>query len=305
MKAEKLLDCKQYLLLSNQTKDQARITFERTTPTIKSAVETETQFGQTNSTEVEISPNKKSLDAKDEKFMGEFYNNSRLHLISTMKSDFKKYVNQLRNENKDMVFPKRQTLLLLSDTRCDSSDYCNRNKIMHIDMDCFFVSVSLRNYPDARGRPIGVAHAKGNKSDGTESWSEIASCSYEAREKGVKNGMFVGPAKNLCPELMIIPYDFEGYQAVAKVLYDTVANYTLDIQAVSCDEMLVDLSSLINAVDGIDILSFCEELRKEIYNSTNCTASIGLGPNTLLAKLATKKAKPNGVHGFTGKLTVL
>ena len=110
MKAEKLLDCKQYLLLSNQTKDQARITFERTTPTIKPGVET--QFGQTNSTEVDISPNKKSIDAKDEKFMGEFYNNSRLHLISTMKSDFKKYVNQLRNENKEMVFPKRQTLML-------------------------------------------------------------------------------------------------------------------------------------------------------------------------------------------------
>ncbi len=59
-------------------------------------------------------------------------------------------------------------------------------------MDCFFVSVSLRKHPDFRGKAVGVAHAKGNKVDGTESWSEIASCSYEARECGVKNGMFVG-----------------------------------------------------------------------------------------------------------------
>ena len=62
---------------------------------------------------------------------------------------------------------------------------------------------------------------------------------------GVKNGMFVGAALKLCPDLKVIPYDFEGYQEVAKTLYDTVARYTLDIQAVSCDEMLVDLGELL------------------------------------------------------------
>lgn len=62
---------------------------------------------------------------------------------------------------------------------------------------------------------------------------------------GVKNGMFVGAALKLCPDLRVIPYDFEGYQEVAKTLYDTVARYTLDIQAVSCDEMLVDLGELL------------------------------------------------------------
>ena len=63
---------------------------------------------------------------------------------------------------------------------------------------------------------------------------------------GLKNGMFMGAGLKLCPDLKTIPYDFEGYQEVAKTLYDTVAKYTLDIQAVSRDEMLVDLTEVLN-----------------------------------------------------------
>ena len=219
-----------------------------------------------------------------------------------MKSDFKNYVTELRNKNPSMRFPHRQVLSTSQKGRKVKMEFHRDSKIiMHVDMDCFFVSVSLRNYPNVRGKPVGVAHAKGNKSDGSESWSEIASCSYEARECGVKNGMFVGQAKKLCPDLEIIPYDFNGYQSVAKTLYDTISNYTLDIQAVSCDEMLVDLSSLIDSISNLDILSFCETLREEIFDVTQCTASIGIGPNVLLAKLATKKAKPNGIHMITGE----
>ena len=79
------------------------------------------------------------------------------------------------------------------------------------------------------------------------SMSELASVSYEARSMGVKNGMFLGPALKLCPNLKTIPYDFEGYQEVAHALYNSVARFTLDIQAVSCDEMLVDLTELLNS----------------------------------------------------------
>lgn len=87
--------------------------------------------------------------------------------------------------------------------------------IMHIDMDCFFVSVGLRKRPDLRGQPVAVTHARAGQHGNDEekgrnpSMSEIASCSYEARAKGVKNGMFLGTALNLCPELKTIPYDFE------------------------------------------------------------------------------------------------
>ena len=108
------------------------------------------------------------------------------------------------------------------------------------------------------------------------SMSEIASCSYEARAKGVKNGMFMGSALKLCPELQTIPYDFESYEIVAKSLYDTVAQYTLDIQAVSCDEMLVDLSDLVQDVK-ISPEDFAQVLRDEMKSKTECNASVGIG----------------------------
>ena len=73
-------------------------------------------------------------------------------------------------------------------------------------------------------------HWKTEGIDGRSSMSEIASCSYEARAVGVKNGMFLGPALSLCPDLATIPYDFPAYEEVSRSLYDTVAAYTLDIQ---------------------------------------------------------------------------
>ena len=77
---------------------------------------------------------------------------------------------QLRNSNKEMVFPKRQSLTTYNLVKQDQCKVSSNGKIiMHIDMDCFFVSVSLRSYPDLRGKPVGVAHAKGNKHDGSES----------------------------------------------------------------------------------------------------------------------------------------
>ena len=124
--------------------------------------------------------------------------------------------------------------------------------------------------------------------------SEIASCSYEARALGVKNGMFMGTALKLCPDLQTIPYDFESYQKVARTLYDTVARYTLNIQAVSCDEMLVDLSDIIHD-QSISPIDFANVLREEMKLQTDCNASVGLGSSILLARMATKKAKPNGV----------
>ena len=87
---------------------------------------------------------------------------------------------------------------------------------------------------------------------------------------------------------------FSSYQEVAKTLYDTVAQYTLDIQAVSCDEMLVDLQDILQNV-AITPEEFAEELRREMKSKTDCNASVGIGSSILLARVATKKAKPNGV----------
>lgn len=267
--------------------------------------------------------------AADPNFLSEFYKNSRLHHIATLGAGFKQYVCRLRQKHGTQGFPKRETLKSLA----NSHHNCLERYVMHIDMDCFFVSVGLRTRPELRGLPIAVTHSKGGNAatdvpvhpqadrkaelelfaqrfehhfhDGDKaekvrsgfdkkmSLSEIASCSYEAREKGIRNGMFVGQALKLCPELKTIPYDFEGYKEVAFTLYDTVAQYTLNIEAVSCDEMFVELTDLAHELN-VDVMAFVSHLRQEVYSKTGCPCSAGVAGNKLLARMATKEAKPNG-----------
>uniref|UniRef100_A0A182JNL6 DNA repair protein REV1 n=1 Tax=Anopheles christyi TaxID=43041 RepID=A0A182JNL6_9DIPT len=286
-------------------------------------------------------PTKQSLTATDPNFLAEFFNNSRLHHIATLGAGFKQYVAELR-EKSTGSFPARDTLVQQlgcgrvgtreRERECEFTNEPNARYIMHIDMDCFFVSVGLRKYPHLRGLPVAVTHSRGSEArvpshpgqnraleielyhkrleqrykapdipiesrlaaiDEHNSLSEIASCSYEARRCGVKNGMFVGAALKLCPELKTIPYDFEGYREVAHQLYDTIAQYTLDIEAVSCDEMFVDLTELVQST-GIDVMEFVSYVRNEISSATGCDCSAGIGANRLQARMATKKAKPNG-----------
>ncbi|XP_013397890.1 DNA repair protein REV1 [Lingula anatina] len=125
------------------------------------------------------------------------------------------------------------------------------------------------------------------------SMAEIASCSYEARKAGVKNGMFMGQARRLCPELVTIPYDFEGYKTVAQQLYDIIASYTHDIEAVSCDEMYVDCTELLQDT-GASPEELAAIVRQQIREVTKCNASAGLAGNILLARMCTRVAKPNG-----------
>ncbi|EDW73374.1 uncharacterized protein Dwil_GK17515 [Drosophila willistoni] len=274
--------------------------------------------------------NQPALTAVDPAFLGEFYKNSRLHHIATLGAGFKEHVCTLRKTHGDKPFPKRAELR--STLQCKQEISSNRY-VMHIDMDCFFVSVGLRLHPELRGQPVAVTHSKGGNAatdvpvhpqadrqaeqelfaqrfehllhdniradkvrTGFEkkmSLSEIASCSYEARAKGIRNGMFVGRALELCPELKTIPYDFDGYREVANALYDTVAQYTLNIEAVSCDEMFVELTDLVSELQ-VDVMEFVGHLREEVRSKTGCPCSAGVGANKLLSRMATKEAKPNG-----------
>ncbi|KAM9487515.1 DNA repair protein REV1 isoform 1-T1 [Clarias gariepinus] len=129
----------------------------------------------------------------------------------------------------------------------------------------------------------------------TLSMAEIASCSYEARQAGVRNGMFFGQAKQLCPDLQSVSYDFHAYKEVALALYETLASYTYNIEALSCDEALLDATSLLAEL-GVtpDVLGTA--IRADVRERTGCCASIGMGSNILLARMATRKAKPNGQY---------
>lgn len=273
--------------------------------------------------EIKENSTKNPMNSKNSNFISEFYNNSRLHHIATMGATFKDYINELREKSKGN-FPGLERLILENkysrpgpSTKVDSdseddifatdsspNENLQENIVMHIDMDCFFVSVGIRNHPELKGQPVAVTHAKGNKSSSNTSenqegsYSEIASCSYEARKFGLKNGMFLGQALKLCPNLKTIKYDFDGYKEVSYALYDTIASYTLDIEAVSCDEMYVNCSKVLSKA-GVTPLTFANFIRREIKEKTGCPVSTGFGANKLQARLATKKAKPDGQFHLT------
>ena len=142
--AGKLLDFRNYLLYSALNTNQPKIDFGKARKSVDGS------SGQ-------------ALDANSSNFLGEFYNNSRLHHISTLGADFKRYTSQLRDRHDAEVgFPAREDLKRCFG--CPEAEFVpfRKNRVlMHIDMDCFFVSVGLRKRPDLVGKPVAVAHAKG------------------------------------------------------------------------------------------------------------------------------------------------
>jgi DNA repair protein REV1 len=184
-------------------------------------------------------------------------------------------------------------------------------------MDCFFAAVVLRNFPEYKDKPVAISHhgkkASGGNDNGNshlavidvpkDSTSECATCNYEARKHGVKKGMFLSRAKALCPDLVVLAYDFEGYEDVSRQVEEIVdkvaAEYYGVVEAVSCDEAYIEMFF----VDKGPFLSLhdrafdvAERIRSEIHNTTQCTASIGVANNKLLAKLGGEKVKPNGSY---------
>ncbi|XP_038706963.1 DNA repair protein REV1 isoform X2 [Tripterygium wilfordii] len=216
--------------------------------------------------------NQRHSTTGDPNFVENYFKNSRLHFIGTWRHRYRKR------------FPS-----LTNGVKCASSEagtsHSWKNATIHIDMDCFFVSVVIRNRPELQNKPVAICHS--NNPKGT---AEISSANYPARSYGVRAGMFVRDAKALCPQLVIFPYNFEAYEEVADRFYDILHKYCNKVQAVSCDEAFLDLTDL--KVEDPEFLA--SAIRKEIFETTGCTASAGIAGNMLMARLATRVAKPNG-----------
>ncbi|KAK3073097.1 deoxycytidyl transferase [Teratosphaeriaceae sp. CCFEE 6253] len=241
-------------------------------------------------------------------FLEQYYRESRLHHLSTWKADLKAQLQALAAEKSSTQKAKLKSLP------------GQRRYIMHVDFDSFFAAVSLKKCSQYVDKPAVVAHGGG-------SGSEIASCNYPARAFGIKNGMWMRRAQELCPEVKILPYDFPGYEEASRKFYDAIMATGGIVQSVSIDEALVDISALCFAASGTDGVKRHEggvfreqaradeiatKMRDEVLQKTGCAVSVGIGGNILLAKVALRKAKPAGqfqlrpeaVLEFIGELEV-
>ncbi len=157
-------------------------------------------------------------------------------------------------------------------------------KIIHIDMDCFYAAVEMRDFPEYRNIPLAVG------GDGPR--SVLCTCNYIAREYGVRSAMSAMKAKQLCPELKIVHGRMEVYRQVSEQIRAIFSRYTDIIEPLSLDEAYLDVTHA-DACQGSATL-IAQSIRADIFAELQLTASAGVAPNKFLAKIASDENKPNG-----------
>lgn len=158
-------------------------------------------------------------------------------------------------------------------------------KIIHVDMDAFYASVEQRDAPQFRGRPVVVAW-QGRR-------SVVCAASYEARKFGVRSAMPYVQAERLCPQAIFVPPDFPRYRAVSKSVREIFLRYTDLVEPLSLDEAYLDVTQ--NKRDIPSATQVAREIRQQIKEELNLTASAGVAPNKFLAKIASDWRKPDGL----------
>ncbi len=164
----------------------------------------------------------------------------------------------------------------------------NSRIILHIDLDAFYASVEEREHPEFKGKPVIVgADPKSGQGRGV-----VATCNYVAREFGVKSAMSISKAWRLCPQGVYIRPNFLLYGKVSLDIMLIIRKYSDKFEQVGIDEAFIDITGKVNYFEEAEKLA--EKLKKEILNKEKISSSIGIGPNKLIAKLASDYKKPYG-----------
>jgi DNA polymerase-4 len=159
-------------------------------------------------------------------------------------------------------------------------------KIIHIDMDAFFAAVEMRDNPALRSVPMAV----GGSSDRR---GVIATSNYEARKFGVRSAMPTKQALKLCPHLVLVRGRMQKYKEASNIVFEVFHEYTDRVQGLSLDEAYLDVTNCDLFNNSATLIA--QDIRKKIFERTGgLTASAGIAPNKLLAKIASDFNKPNG-----------
>jgi len=153
--------------------------------------------------------------------------------------------------------------------------------ILHLDIDAFFASVEQQKDPRLQGRPVIVGAGV------------IASCSYEARARGLRAGMPIHHARRMCPEAVVLEGRHEVYRCFTDRIFEMCRDLSPAVETY-LDEAYVDLTGTERLHGPAGAVG--RRLRADIAAATGLSVSVGLGPNRMVAKLAGKAAKPGGVR---------
>ncbi|MFA0048610.1 DNA polymerase IV [Vibrio sp. 10N.261.51.F11] len=166
-----------------------------------------------------------------------------------------------------------------------SSDQKKVRKIIHVDMDCFYAAVEMRDNPAYRNRPLAVGGHEKQR-------GVLSTCNYEARKFGVRSAMPTGKALQLCPNLLVVPGRMSVYVEISKKIREIFSRYTSIIEPLSLDEAFLDVTDSKRCHGSATLIA--ESIRRDIWNELNLTASAGIAPIKFLAKVASDLNKPNG-----------
>lgn len=160
-----------------------------------------------------------------------------------------------------------------------------RRIIMHVDMDAFFASVEQRDNPDLQGKPVVVGGSPTDR-------GVVAAASYEARTFGIRSAMPMAKALQLCPQAVRVQPRFQAYREASLIIRECFLERTEKVEPLSLDEAYLDLTGQV--IDYGHAQKVGERLKAEIKERTKLTASVGIGSNKFLAKIASDHQKPDG-----------
>lgn len=161
----------------------------------------------------------------------------------------------------------------------------SESNILHVDMDAFFASVELRDRPELKGLPVIVGHSGGR--------GVVTSATYEARKFGVHAAMSMTEAIRKCPKAVVIEPNHEKYSEVSEKLQEIYLSFTPLVEPLSVDEAFLDVTGSRKLI-GTPI-EIGKKLREKVFQEENITCSVGIAPTKFVAKLASTRAKPDGL----------
>jgi DNA polymerase-4 len=155
-----------------------------------------------------------------------------------------------------------------------------------MDLDAFFASCEQRDHPQYRRRPVVVGALPGHR-------GVVAAASYEARRFGIRSAMPISEAWRRCPEAVFLRPDMGKYRRISRQVFRILESLTPTVEAASIDEAFLDISGLERLLGPPQ--SIGREIKRRIFAETGLTASVGIGPNRLIAKLGSEYRKPDGL----------